>query len=118
MKILSYLFNLPWWTGLPIMLGGGFLFDYALWGYLTGLSVFLFGVWTFSKLLKFDEKPESTPAIIGLPSILLIAWFMKEPYVNGILDCIGCSLQYVELYVIRTAILFSISLYSIRAFTK
>lgn len=121
MKVLRYIFDLPWWTGLPIFLGGNFLFheNYELWGYLMGMGMCLFGGWTFSKLLKYDEFTMSNPAVVGLPLVLLSGWYLKNPYVSDICYLINYpQLEFTELYILRSAIMFFLTLYSIKGFAK
>ena len=97
MRIIRYIFDLPWWVGLPIFLVGNLLVPFGLFWYIVGLMISLFGCWTFSKLLKVDEYAESGRAIICIPIFALIMWFANESFINEFVVC-----SFGTLYVLRT----------------
>jgi hypothetical protein len=96
MRYIRYILDLPWWAGLPIALFGNLLVPFGLFWYGIGLMVFLFGCWTFSKLLKEDPHADSGRAIICIPIIALIMWFLNEPFVNQMFVC-----SFGTLFVLR-----------------
>lgn len=65
MRYFRFLFDLPWWAGLPIFLSGTAL---VVHWYAIGLIIALFGAWTFSKLLeKHHEFNGIGCTLIGFP---------------------------------------------------
>lgn len=69
MRPIRYLLDLPWWAGLLIFLGGNWLTPHL---YFAGMPVALFGAWTFSKLLHYDDDPFIAAAIVGVPLFFLV----------------------------------------------
>jgi hypothetical protein len=69
MRPIRYIFDLPWWVGLAIFMGGNWVVGQS---YIFGVPICLFGAWTFSKLLKPNDNPEPFPAIIGFPLFFIV----------------------------------------------
>jgi hypothetical protein len=67
MRSITFLFDLPWWTGLPIFLLGS---GCVVWFYPLGILIALFGAWTFFKLMQPAELNGPAFAIIGFPALL------------------------------------------------
>jgi hypothetical protein len=97
MRYIRYIFDLPWWVGLPIFLFGNLLVPFGLFGYIIGLIISLFGCWTFSKLLKIDEYADATMAIVCIPLIAFIMWFVNERFIDPFIAC-----SFGTLFVLRT----------------
>lgn len=81
MRIFRYIFDLPWWVGLPIFLGGNLLIPMGLYGYISGLIICLFGGWTFSKLLKPNEYIEAGQAIVCIPLTALSLYLFNKNWI-------------------------------------
>ena len=64
MRPFQFLFDLPWWTGLPVFLAGTAL---VVHWYAIGVIITLFGAWTFSKLMARGELNGIGFAIAGFP---------------------------------------------------
>lgn len=75
MRPIRYLLDLPWWVGLPIFMVGNWLTGYF---YMPGVPVCLFGIWTFSKLLKPNDLCEVGFAIAGFPLFFLVMLLPRE----------------------------------------
>lgn len=68
MRYLHALLDLPWWTGLPILLISNTVIPkWGMHGYILGSIGFLFGSWIFSKLVNYAQIPDTSgAAIVGL----------------------------------------------------
>ena len=79
MRFIRIIFDLPWWSGLPIFLVGcAIVPHFTIIGYIVGLVISLFGCWIFSKLLNTDgEFRNISVACIFLTCFMLT---MKIPY--------------------------------------
>jgi hypothetical protein len=69
MRPVRYVLDLPWWVGLVIYLAGNAIVPHF---YLIGMPIALFGLWTFSKLMKFDHDAAVGFVIFGLPVFLIV----------------------------------------------
>ena len=94
MRIFRYVFDLPWWIGLPIFLAGNLLVPLGFFQYISGLIVCMFGCWTFSKLLNYSEESEIGQAAFYIPMMVLSMWFLNEKYIDW---------EYNTLYVVRAS---------------
>lgn len=95
MRPLRYLLDLPWWAGLLIFLvGNGFTPQF----YAVGMPVALFGAWTFSKLMRYDDHGEIGFAIVGFPlfflAMLIPACFDFETPVVDLLNHLSPTVTY------------------------
>lgn len=84
MRTIRYILDLPWWAGLAIFLAGNFMVPHV---YLLGMPVALFGVWTFSKLMKYHDQPAIGFVLFGLPIFFLVMlipdrFSFETPYVD------------------------------------
>jgi hypothetical protein len=113
MRYIRYILDLPWWVGLPISLFGNLLVPFGLFWYIIGLMVFLFGCWTFSKLLKEDEYSEAGRAIIFIPIVALGMWFINKSFVDAIILC-----SFGTLFVLRFVFGMFFGLISFQGFKK
>ena len=75
MRTIRYILDLPWWVGLPIFLLGNLVVGHC---YILGVPICLFGAWTYSKLLKPNDDPDSFPAIVGFPLFFLVMLVPRE----------------------------------------
>jgi len=65
MRFIHALLDLPWWTGLPILLISNTLIpEWGITGYILGSMGFLFGAWIFSKLVNYAQEPDTSGAAI------------------------------------------------------
>jgi hypothetical protein len=64
MRYFRFLFDLPWWAGLPIFLSGTAI---VVHWYAIGLIIALFGAWTFSKLIVKENDAAIGWALVGFP---------------------------------------------------
>jgi hypothetical protein len=113
MRPIQFLFDLPWWTGLPVFLAGTSLVTH--W-YAPGVIVTLFGAWTFSKLIPACDFKEIGHAIIGFPlffaAMLIPARFDIDFPVLEILN----SLSTTATYATRSALGLISSLLAFQSF--
>jgi hypothetical protein len=97
MRYIHALFDLPWWTGLPIFLLCNIIVPYGLSGYITGCIGCLFGAWIFSKLLNYDVNPDTcdgSGVAISFISLFLGCMYYFTWY------CL--SWKFDTLFVVRT----------------
>lgn len=113
MRPFKFLFDLPWWTGLPIFLWGTAI---VVHWYAIGLVVALFGAWTFSKLMPSSDFKEIGCAIIGFPmffaSMLIPARFSTDLPVLDLLN----GLSTTATYATRSALGLASSLIAFQSF--
>jgi len=69
LRPIRYITDLPWWVGLILFLIGNIIVPDH---YLVGMPMCLFGAWTFSKLIKYDDYHEVGAAFIGFPVFFLV----------------------------------------------
>ncbi len=84
MRPIRYLLDLPWWAGLAIFLAGNLIVPHF---YIVGMPICLFGAWTYSKLMKFDDNPAIGYPLFGLPLFFLAMvipnrFAFETPYVD------------------------------------
>lgn len=84
MRPIRYILDLPWWAGLAIFLVGNLVVPHY---YLIGMPITLFGAWTFSKLLRYDDSDEIGFALVGLPLFFVVMlipdrYAFETPYVD------------------------------------
>ena len=84
MRPIRYILDLPWWIGLAIFLAGNAIVPHL---YLIGMPIAIFGAWTFSKLMKYDDWNEIGFAIIGFPLFFLVMlipdrFAFETPYID------------------------------------
>jgi hypothetical protein len=95
MRILKFLADLPWWTGLPVFLTGTAIV--AHW-YPVGLIVSLFGAWTFYKLMEPGDFKEPGFALVGFPlffaAMLIPAKFHTQMPLLGFLNDLSTTVTY------------------------
>lgn len=108
MRYFRFLFDLPWWAGLPLFLSGTAL---VVHWYAIGLILALFGAWTFAKLMNKDDGPHGIGfALIGFPlfffCMLIPTRFSFETPVLDLLNDLGSTATYAT----RSALGFATSL--------
>ena len=113
MRYIRYILDLPWWAGLPIALFGNLLVPFGLIGYIIGLVIFLFGCWTFSKLLKEDPDANSGRAIICIPMVALVLWVINDSFINE-----WMVVSFGTLFVLRLVIGMFCGLIGFQGFRK
>lgn len=102
MRFIHALFDLPWWTGLPIFFLCNLLVPVGMYGYIGGSIGCLFGAWIFSKLISYvTSKDGSAPVIVCLPIFFGSMYFFAN---NNIGYYTGHNLSYEALFVVRTVI--------------
>ena len=113
MRPLKFLTDLPWWTGLPIVLVGTAA---VLLFYPLGIIIALFGAWTFYKLMEPSDWKEPGFVIIGLPlfflAMLIPARFSLETPGLDLLNYLSAT----ATYGIRSALSLSAAFIAFRSF--
>lgn len=113
MKFIHALFDLPWWTGLPIFLLSNLLIPMGLGGYIAGCIGFLFGAWIFSKLVNYTELPDTYgEAIIGFIVFFASMYFFASKVSLPPLSLLETN----GLYVTRTVLGLASSLVAFEGF--
>ena len=69
MRPFRYLVDLPWWAGFILFLIGNAIVPHY---YILGLPICIFGIWTFSKLLKANDDALWGFAIVGFPLFFIV----------------------------------------------
>lgn len=98
MRHLRYITDIPFWVGLPIFLFGSLLTAFGIVWYMIGLSICLFGCWTFSKNLKDNSCTSSGQAIVCLPLMALVLWFINNHFIDPFVVC-----SFGTLFVLRSS---------------
>ena len=103
MRIIRYIFDLPWWAGLFIFMGANFILPYEKY-WLIGFPICLFGAWTFSKLVSPLEKPRVKNAIVGIVIFPLFLYVTSLRY-QEIIDYFQWTEQkwFLVEYIVRMA---------------
>ena len=113
MRLVKFLTDLPWWTGLPIFLIGTGI---SVLLYPMGILVALFGAWTFYKLMEPSDLKEPGFALIGLPLFFLVmlipARFSIETPIVDLLN----HLSPTATYATRSALGLATALTAFRSF--
>lgn len=101
MRPVRYLLDLPWWAGLIIFLIGNWLTPHF---YIVGMPTALFGAWTFSKLVHYDDTAEISAAIIGFPLFFLVMLLpVRFGFETPILDWLN-QITPTATYAVRAAV--------------
>jgi hypothetical protein len=113
MRPFQFLFDLPWWTGLPIFLAGTALVTHA---YPIGVTVALFGIWTFYKLMEPESFKDPYFAMVGFPLFFLAMLIpIRFSFETPVLDLLN-ELGKTTTYAIRSALGLATALFAFRSF--